>query len=110
MPKPSSKKTPSPAESPVLVCPFTGGKIELVCVGDGLLWQGRGAFWYTKLYGTREELEYDISTRAGVEPAFDRVLKITVTEREPPAANPVQGEIEACKKIDEQVDEFMSKK
>lgn len=86
---PPRKKSTSPAAKPNLVCPFTGTEIQIRRVADGLYFQGVGAFYSTRLYGSEEELVYDLSTRDGVAPAFPRRTKIEVRVVEPPPTDPV---------------------
>ena len=74
-----SNKALAPAESPVLTCPFTGEELvidEIPCGINGVvMYRARGPFYDTKLYGEKQALYYDLSTRGGVRPSFSRVLR-----------------------------------
>lgn len=82
------QSAPAGAREPLLTCPFTGEKIDIVQISGNGAYMARGPFWNTKLYHYKEELLHMLSHRAGVAPQFKGRPSISVTERTEPEPNP----------------------
>lgn len=93
------RPTIKPADKPILVCPWTGKELEIVCVGERY-WMARGPFWQTQLFDLKEWLHWQLSFQKGVAPAFERHKLLTTIERIPGEPNPVQDLIDAHKTAD----------
>lgn len=100
-----------PSEIKEVLCPFTNEPLKIEMVKGTRSWWAVGKFYRTKPYESRRSLLYDLMTRGGKDPGFDRVASISVRDRVPesdPNA-PVADLIEKEKKMDSFVGEFVGK-
>ncbi len=87
-----------PATEPVMVCPFTGGPILCVSVAGGAF-RMQSPLWISGNFWSREEADWFVSVRNGVEPAFPRERVVIVGDREPDKVAEAQAEAEARHKV-----------
>jgi len=94
-----AKSKPVPkAPAPLLNCPFTGEKLDVVYNERLLQWCARGKFWSTRWFDNEDQLFYALSHRDGDEPAWKPAV-ITLTDRQPPPANPMADKIAVGKAL-----------
>lgn len=96
--------TKIPAVAPLSVCPFTGKLFDIV--GNAVSgWSARveapEGGYQTDVFDERSELDYFLSTRGGVAPAFQKRPVIFVRDREPPQADPLADMKEKVRDLNE---------